>query len=61
MLVASVFDEENGVEGYHWVHIQLKGTRDSFASRIEIEQGIKHLKRKYFGSAKKLLKGFKRN
>ena len=44
MLVASVIEVENCSEGYRWVHIQIKGTNESLANQIEIEQAVKHLK-----------------
>ena len=60
LLVASVFVEENWSEGYHWVHIQIKGTHESLANRIEIGEAEKHLKEKEFDSAIKLLIGFEK-
>ena len=58
LLFASVFDEEKWAEGYRWVYSQLKGTHAILVSQIKTEQAVKHLKRKYFDSAVKLLKGF---
>ena len=46
LIFASVFVEGNWSEGYHWVQSQIKGTHESLANRIKIEQAAKHLKRK---------------
>ena len=46
LIFASVFVEGNGSEGYHWVQSQIKGTHESLANRIKIEQAANHLKRK---------------
>ena len=59
LLVVSVFGWENWNEGYCWVNSQIKGTHESLANRIEMEQAVKHLKSKYFDSAINIPKGFK--
>ena len=58
LLVASVFGEGKWSYVYRWVHSRLKGTHESLANQIEIEQAVKQLKRKHFNSTINLLKNF---
>ena len=60
LLVASVFGEENWSEGYFWVYSNPKGTHKILANQIEIDQEVKHLKRKEFDFAINLLDFFEK-
>ena len=61
LIIPSIFGKEHYDEGYHWIHSQIKSNRQSLSNRKEIEQAVKNLKRKYYDSAMKVLKGFEKS